>query len=301
MKRYIKTIILLFVLTCSFIFSGCELLFSSASSDVKKYNSEFSSSTGKWCLLEDVNTYFIFDGSQNVMTFSYTENGAVKYSGTYNAIYRGEGPKVITSLTINTKRNNKEKEDWINCYVEGFEESFTQFTIMSIEDYLGKIDGTMYTHIYRISELPYKMGTYVLEGNEYKEESNNYKYADKYNIPSGTYTLETGESFTFYMIKPLSYELFQYKNGETIVEGVFWIAEDKKTIYLYIEHDPYTKVTNADKKYYDTTFDICYPPDFYLRGDFSKKDSIEINDLYHHSESPTKVEDSLWVFGTYYK
>ena len=38
MKRYIKTIILLFVLTCSFIFSGCELLFSSASSDVKKYN-----------------------------------------------------------------------------------------------------------------------------------------------------------------------------------------------------------------------------------------------------------------------
>ena len=103
------------------------------------------------------------------------------------------------------------------------------------------------------------------------------------------------------MIKPLSYELFQYKNGETIVEGVFWIAEDKKTIYLYIEHDPYTKVTNADKNKYDTTFSMDYPPDFYLRGDFSKSDSIVINDLYHHEYSPTEIKDSSFVFGTYIK
>ena len=79
------------------------------------------------------------------------------------------------------------------------------------------------------------------------------------------------------------------------------MAEDMKTVYLYIEHDPYSKVTNADKNKYDTTFDINYPPDFYLRGDFSNPDKIVINGLYHHTYSPTKIKDSTWVFGTYVK
>ena len=91
------------------------------------------------------------------------------------------------------------------------------------------------------------------------------------------------------------------KNGDEIVEGLYWVAQDKKTIYLYIEHDPYTKVTKADKDNYDTTFDLNYPPDFYLRGDFSNSNSIVINDLYHHTYSPTLIQDSVWVFGTYYK
>ena len=118
---------------------------------------------------------------------------------------------------------------------------------------------------------------------------------------SGTYTLETGERFTFLYTKPVTNELFQYVNGETIIEGTITIAEDKKTIYLYIENDPYNKVTDADKERYDTTFGIYYPPDFYLRGDFSNPNKIVINDLYHHTESPSEVEDSTWVFGTYSK
>ena len=145
------------------------------------------------------------------------------------------------------------------------------------------------------------MGSYVKEGNEYKTETDNYKEANEFCIPNGTYTLATGESFTFLYTKPQSIELFQYKNGDIVVEGLMTISQDKKTVYLYIENDPYNKVTNEDKKHYDTTFSIYYPPDFYLRGDLSDPNRLVINDLYHHTESPSKVEDSTWVFGTYNK
>ena len=235
------------------------------------------------------------------MTYSYVEDGISKYSGTYRVVSRGTGKDVITPLTFIFTRSDKDKEDWVGCYVEDFDSDFTQFTIMSEEEDLGIIDGSIHTYIYRISELPYKMGSYILEGNEYKVESDNYKYANQFCIPSGTYTLETGERFIFLYTKPITNELFQYINGETIVEGTITIAEDKKTIYLYIENDPYNKVTDADKERYDTTFGIYYPPDFYLRGDFGNPNKIVINGLYHHAESPTEIEDSTWVFGTYNK
>ncbi|MDY2575164.1 MAG: hypothetical protein SOW55_04260 [Bacilli bacterium] len=264
------------------------------------FDSELESSTGKWLLQDDTDTYFTFDGSKNVMTYSYVEDGISKYSGTYRVVSRGTGKDVLTPLTFIFTRSDKDKEDWIGCYVEDFDSDFTQFTIMSEED-LGIIDGSIHTYIYRISELPYKMGSYILEGNEYEVESDNYKYSNQFCIPSGTYTLETGEKFIFLYTKPVTNELFQYINGETIIEGTITIAEDKKTIYLYIENDPYNKVADADKEHYDTTFGIYYPPDFYLRGDFSNPNKIVINDLYHHIESPSEIEDSTWVFGTYNK
>ena len=172
---------------------------------------------------------------------------------------------------------------------------------MTEEEDLGFIDGNVYTHLYRISELPYKMGTYILEGNLYKEDKNDYKYKNSYYIENGKHELESGESFTFLMTKAGVYELFQYKKGEIIIEGSFWISEDKKTIYLYIEHDPFTKVRKADREFYDTTFDLNYPPDFYLKGDFSNKNYIIINSLYHHSESQSDIKDTDWTFGTYNK
>ena len=295
-------VFLLIIIFC--MLAGCDILNSFVGENgtvenVEEYDKELESSTGKWLLQDDEDTYFTFDGSKNAMTFSYVENGADKFSGTYRVISRGTGKNVSTPLTFIFKRSDKTREDWIGCYVEAFESDFTQFTIMSEEEDLGMIDASIYTHIYRISELPYKMGCYILEGNDYKKESNNYKYSDEFCIPSGTYKLETGESFIFLYTKPGTCELFQYINGEIIVEGVITIAEDKKTIYLYIENDPYNKITKADQERYDTTFTIYYPPDFYLRGDFSNLDYILINDLYRHSESPSKIEDSAWVFGTY--
>ena len=304
MKKIIKSIVLFQILFLLAIFlTGCGLLKEIIGSDDSELeiNDEFDSSTGKWILLNHDDTYFEFNGSKEVMEFNYYENGIKTYSGTYRAIYKGLGKDVTTPLTFIFTRTDKSKEDWLSCYVEEFGENFTQFTVMRIEEDLGFINGSIYTYIYRISELPYKLGTYILEGNQYKNETDNYSSAKKYYIPSGTYSLDTGESFTFLTIKPTSPELFQYKNGDIVIEGTYTIAADKKTIYLYIEHDPYNKITPEDEKQYDTTFSLYYPPDFYLIGDFSNKEYIIINDLYHHTESPIKIEDSSWVFGEYKK
>ncbi len=295
-----KVSILCLLLCFIFSFGGCDLLGSpTGSPKPEEIDVELQSATGKWTLLDDDDTFFNFDGSKNVMTFNYVEDGTPKYNGTFRVVYRGLGKDVATPLCFIFTRTDKEKEDWLNCYVENFDTDFSQFTIFGEEEDLGMIDASLYTHIYRISEMPYKMGAYVLEGHEYKTESNDYKYADNFHIPTGTYSLPTGESFYFLAVKPCTHELFQYRNGDTLIEGSFWIAEDKNTIYLYIENDPYSKVTNADKDKYDTTFDIYYPPDFYLRGYFSNSDNIVINDLYHHTYSPTDIQDSTWVFGTY--
>ncbi len=303
MKKFLYLISLIIMLFC---LSSCDLLGGflggSLSDDDEKFETELNASTGKWQLLGEEETYFIFDGSKDIMSFSYYEQGVEKYSGTYRVIYRGNGKEVITPLTFVFVRNDKEKEDWIGCYVDNFKTDFTQFTITDEEEDLGLIGGTIYTYTYRISELPYKMGTYVLEGKAFKEELNDCKYANEYYIPSGTYSLSSGESFTVLFTKPSTDYLFQFKNGNTICEGTFTIAVDKKTIYLYIEHDVYSKVTKEDKEFYDTTFSIYYPPDIYLRGNFEiVNDCFVINDLYHHTESPIEIPDSFWSFGTYQK
>ena len=306
MKKIANLFSVLLLTTISCVLASCDLLNdllggNGSNNSEKHFDSELESSTGKWLLQDDTDTYFTFDGSKNVMTYIYVEDGISKYSGTYRVVSQGTGKDVITPLIFVFTRSDKDKEDWVECYVEDFDNDFTQFTIMSEEEDLGIIDGSIHTYIYRISELPYKMGSYILEGNEYKVESDNYKYSNQFCIPSGTYTLETGVRFIFLYTKPVTNELFQYVNGETIIEGTITIAEDKKTIYLYIENDPYNKVTDADKEHYDTTFSIYYPPDFYLRGDFSNPNKIVINGLYHHAESPSEIEDSTWVFGTYIK
>jgi len=301
MKKIINLFSILFLATISSMLFSCDILNGLVGGNSSEFDDELESSTGTWLLQDSEDTYFTFNGNKNVMTYSYVEDGVSKYSGTYRVVYRGNGKDVSTPLTFIFTRSDKDKEDWIGCYVDDFESNFTQFTIMSEEEDLGMIDGSIHTYIYRISQLPYKMGCYILKGNDYKIESNNYKYSNQFCIPSGNYSLETEESFTFFYTKPETYELFQYNNGEIIIEGILTIASDKKTIYLYIENDPYNKVTNEDKEHYDTTFGIYYPPDFYLRGDFSNPNHIIIDGLYHHLESKSEIEDSMWIFGTYKK
>ena len=49
------------------------------------------------------------------------------------------------------------------------------------------------------------------------------------------------------------------------------------------------------------TFSSEYPPDFYLRGNFELVDgTIVIDELYHHGESQTEIEDKVFKFGTYF-
>lgn len=306
MRKRGSVLLMVLLLCLTFMLGGCSLLNDILGVDnsnaSQKFEEELERATGKWQLVDDEDTYFEFDGTRGAMKFNYVEDGRDKYNGSFRVIHRGNGKDVVTPLGLLLTRTDKEKEDWLDCYVDDFETDFTQFTIMREEEDLGNKEGTTYTHIYRISELPYKMGTYLLEGKEYKQDRDDYAGANEEHIPTGTYLLPTGESLTFLVTKPYSWELFQYKKGDVVIEGTFLIAQDKKTIYLYISHDPYTKVTKADKEKYDTTFSIHYPPDFYLYGDFElKNDGIVVDRLYRHTENYTDIADSVWSFGTYTK
>ena len=313
----LKTFSLFFIgmLASATLLGGCDGLISfgngpkAATEKEVIYEKELTSSTGKWFLLDGnkkaTNTFFEFNGSLEAMTFKYTEEGEEKFSGKYQVAYRENTGENASTLTWMLLKDGSEKVDWVYCYADNFDtKDFAQFTTIKEERDEGKNDGRNYAHIYRISELPYKMGTYVLEGKEFKEEKDNYRYKSHYQIPDGKYSLDEDTYFTFLMPKPYSYALFHYQNGNESVEGVYWTADDKKTIYLFIEHDPYQYVRTEDRNSYDMTFSHDYPPDFYLRGSFDvsgQSQKIAINDLYHHDYSPTSIKDSTWKFGTYNK
>ncbi len=300
MKKHRFVGFLLVLVAFSLFLSGCDSLLGNES-NVIRYTDAMESASGKWQLSGDENTYFIFDGNKNAMTVCYYEDNELKYSGNFRATCNSAAD-ALTPLCFIITCSDKSNEDWLNCYAENLDQGFTQFSIMCVEENLGLTDGTVYTHIYRISELPYKLGTYVLEDQEYQSYSKPIFDDGTYRIPEGTYVTEDGQSFCVIPLMNRSYMLFRYINGDTIVEGLFNIAEDRKTIYLYIEHDIYQKIRNADKNAYDTTFSMYYPPDFYLRGDFdTNANSLVINELYHHDYSPTEIDDEVWAFGTYTK
>ena len=158
MKKIINLFSFFLLIAISCVLTGCDILDnllggSGSNEKVENFDNELESSTGKWLLKDDKDTYFTFDGSKNIMTYSYVEDGIKKYNGTYRVVSRGTSKDVITPLTFIFTRSDKEKEDWIGCYVEDFNSDFTQFTIMSEEEDLGMIDGSIHTYIYRISEL----------------------------------------------------------------------------------------------------------------------------------------------------
>ena len=301
MKKLILSILVLLSFTS---LTACELFGGGNTDKTVKYETELESSTGKWYLLDEnkapTSTYFEFDGGKDVMSFNYVEDGSNKYQGNFTFVYHQNTGKNATTLSINLFRDGESKVDTIYAYADDFETSFTQFTTIREEREEDTNDGRLYAHIYRIGELPYQMGTYVLENNSYKQEKNEYRYASYYQIPEGQYSLDENTSFTFLMPKVYSYALFSYQNDNEVVEGVYWTAEDKKTIYLYIEHDPYQYIRREDRDSYDMTFSHDYPPDFYLRGNFDASNgAIKIDSLYHHEYSPTKIQDSVWKFGTF--
>ena len=110
--------LLLIVATVSTILSGCDLIFDQQPNGTVNYDEKMDVSTGKWLLLDEEDTYFIFDGSKGVMTFSYYEGGVLKHQGGFRSIYRSSDD-AKTPLTFILTRSDKEKEDWISCYAEG--------------------------------------------------------------------------------------------------------------------------------------------------------------------------------------
>lgn len=306
MKKFLRLLTLpIFVVTLT----SCDL-FGGGSGSAQNNDKEYAATTGKFYFVDDdkkpTDSYFIFDGSKNVMSFEYYESGSKKITGTFRFVVPSEKGKDRSYCFMYCfDKKDGEKEDVVYCSSDDFSsvETFTQFTIMQEEKKYQNSDKLIDFHTYRISELPYKMGTYVREGSSFKEETNELYYDDKYFIPNGTYVLNESVSFTSFWTRQRHIALFSYKNGDTVYEGLYWVASDKKTIYNYIQHDISQKVTKADKEIYDTTFDIYYPPDVFLKGNFdvtSEKPSITINDLTLQKNAP-QFPDNFWQLGTYTK
>ena len=309
MKKLIKLLVIPFAL---FSLTGCDLLSGvfGGGESAQNNDKEYDATTGKFCYIDEnkqaTDNYFIFDGSKNVMSFEYYESGAKKLAGTFRFVITADKGKDRSYCFMYCfDKKDGEKEDVVYCYSDDFStyETFTQFTIMQEEKKFTNSDKLVDFHTYRISELPYKMGTYVREGSSFKEEKDEYLYADQYFIPSGTYVLNENVSFTSFWTKQRHGALFAYRNGDVIYEGMYWITSDKTKTYNYIQHDMSQKVTRADKEIYDTTFDIYYPPDVFLHGDFDvteQKPSITINDLIIQEHAPN-FPDNFWQMGTYTK
>lgn len=182
---------------------GCDLF---EGNKEGQYTKSFDEVTGKYYLYEAADkrftytdTYFDIDGSANVFSLKYYENGTLKKEGKIQKIvtkkeYIGKWSNV---LHFNVKCGNIAEH--ISTYTESLD-PINQFRI--IEEYNNKIDK------YYLSELPFVMGTYVREGATYKEESKNTNKVD-YMTPTlkdftsaidGYYRLD--ESTYFYFLCP---------------------------------------------------------------------------------------------------
>ena len=194
----------------SLLISGCYMPWEKDTDE--QHLRSYEPITGKFVLHDALDkrdehhgTYFIFDGSRNVKTVKYYENGELKREGQFNKIltYKDRIGKWCDNLHLNIKIDSKTYEH-ISTYTESFE-PLNQFRIL--EEYEG-FDTRFY-----LSELPYVMGTYVREGAEYKEEA---QHTNTYDciIPSdsrinlgfdGFYKLD--EEHYFYFLSPRGWSL----------------------------------------------------------------------------------------------
>lgn len=192
------------------VISGCYMPWEKDTEE--EHLREYEPITGKFVLHDALDkryeyhdTYFIFDGSRNVKTVKYYENGELKREGQFNKIltYKDRIGKWCDNLHLNIKIDSKTYEH-ISTYTESFE-PLNQFRIL--EEYEG-FDTRFY-----LSELPYVMGTYVREGAEYKEEA---YHTNKYDclVPSdsriniafdGTFKMD--DDHYFYFLSPRGWTL----------------------------------------------------------------------------------------------
>ena len=192
------------------VISGCYMPWEKDTEE--EHLREYEPITGKFVLHDALDkrneyhdTYFIFDGSRNVKTVKYYENGELKREGQFNKIltYKDRIGKWCDNLHLNIKIDSKTYEH-ISTYTESFE-PLNQFRI--VEEYKG------FDTRYFLSELPYVMGTYVREDAEYKEEA---YHTNEYDclIPSdsniniafdGTFKLD--DTHYFYFLSPRGWSL----------------------------------------------------------------------------------------------
>ena len=155
------------------------------------------------------NTYFDIDGSKGNFTLKYYENGVLKKEGQFQRIVTR--PEKVGKFADNLHFNVKcgDSYEHISTYTESFD-PINQFRI--VEEYSGS------DRKYYLSELPFAMGTYVREGQEFKAETLASTEED-YITPNlkcftsglnGYYKLDEDHYFYFVFPKVNSYYAFAY-------------------------------------------------------------------------------------------
>ncbi|MBR4800312.1 MAG: hypothetical protein IK048_01350 [Clostridia bacterium] len=276
MKKSLIFILIFVLIFAAFSLAGCGLLDAitgNSSDGVEQLFDECNESTGKWFCYdyftgEQTDAYFLFDGTKDVMHFEYFEGDVLKRDGVFRVVNRGVGKSVSVPLSIGFEiKGDSRRRDWIECYADDFKSDFTQFTIM--DEYrdagLSK-SGTPLWHVYRLSEMPFKFGTYIKEGATLKEERRDYEYADRYYIPSGEYVHESGAKFTFVTTYYTSALLFRYQNGDNVVEGVYGLSGDKDIFFPYLNYHPGCGLTEEQARKYGNT--LYFPPNYNVYGSF---------------------------------
>ena len=245
----------------SLCLTGCGLLEALLEKDTDVIHTKsYEPVTGKYVLYEasdkrisDIsNTYFDIDGTN--MTLKYYENGVLKKEGEIQKLltrndYIGSYSDV---LHFNVKTGSK-TADHICTYTESLE-PINQFRI--IQEYYNPGDA-----LYYLSELPYIMGTYVREGEEYVAEKPHTNDRD-YLTPTdndftaaidGKYALN--DNTYFYFLNPRGWStpnggfinsFFQYYSPDLNkpIEGFIWgysydysNTQKKKTFYIRTYRD----------------------------------------------------------------
>ena len=219
MKKFINLFIIILIVLSMFTLSSCGLfseIFGGDGDGV--YTKEYEAITGKFYLYESADerisvgeTYFDIDGSKGDFSLKYYENGALKKQGEFKKVVAREDK--VGYWTDNLHFNIKcgDSYEHISTYTESFE-PINQFRI--IDEYSGGQTEIKYYY----SELPFILGVYVREGEEFVEETNNLNKND-YSIP----TLEeyTSELNGKYQLDKDHYFYFVCPKGYVISDGPY--------------------------------------------------------------------------------
>ncbi len=260
---------LLLIIVPLFTLTGCGISEIFAGDTDTIHKSSFEPITGKFVLREQedervayTNTYFDIDGSKGNFTLKYYENGALKKEGKFQRIvtYQEKIGKVVDNLHFNVKCGNDYEH--ISTYTESLD-PINQFRI--IEEYTGS------DKKYYLSELPFVMGTYVREGQQYKAETLNPSEED-YLTPTlklftsglnGCYKLDEDHYFYFVFPKVNSHYAFAYfqyyspslsKPLEGFAQGKTFSEPQTRTC-LFLT---YSREVQFDKVYKDTANEVIF-------------------------------------------
>ena len=283
MKRITAVFLTLFLLLTALSLSGCELFdaITGKGDAAKQLFDECTETNGTWVFHDfwtqekDADTYLTFHGNKGEMTFEYYEDGVLKRDGVYRVVYRGETADVDIPVSIGFEiKGDSKHRDWLDCFVRGFRSDFTQFTVMREERDLGinEVTGTPQARTYRMSEMPFKFGTYVKENCQIKTIEDD-RDVSTITVPSGTYISEqNGATFTFMQTYPLfNGSLFRYTYGGNTVEGVYSVGVDRDKLFIWIDYQEGAKPTRQQKQEYEMESGLGFPPNYNIYGSFDAR------------------------------